>query len=192
MDLTSMTPQNQTIPSDFTPAQDDDSVSTTPEIFENISSEAVLLQDLSGAVNDEFWSVYRHDSAESVKIRDKHFNTLLENFCADYKNRADDKRIMKKWFCGVILAVFLLMLFSVIMLPLILVQYNALNTTTFIASMVTSLAGIISAILTLPQVIAEYLFDPQEDEKFLELIKSMQQYNDHRHAGLDSHNTHNP
>lgn len=44
-----------------------------------------------------------------------------------------------------------------------------------------------AAFQILPKLIAEYLFDPKEDEKLLEIIKNMQDYNSHQHDNLNKH-----
>lgn len=188
-----MSVENQVVPDNFTPSEDDEnSVSTDSEIFESVSSDMPNSEsNISVSVDAESWSKYCQDTASSVKNRDMLFNNLLDAFYSDYTGRAADKRIMKKIFCYLILCIFSLMLLSIILLPLILMRFNMLNTSTFIASMLSSFASIISAVLTLPQVIAKYLFDPQEDEKFLDLIKNMQEYNTLGHERLDHHNNGN-
>ncbi len=149
--------------------------------------EDVATCDIGLATDDGIHQKYYRDSAGAVTDRDKLFNDLLEAFCDDYKKRSKEKRSMKKWFCGSILSVFAILLLSVIILPVILVWSGSFNTITFITSMAASVSGVISAVLALPKVIAEYLFDPKEDENFLELIKNMQEYNTLSHERLEHH-----
>ena len=47
--------------------------------------------------------------------------------------------------------------------------------------MISVLIELVSAIIVLPKIIAEYLFNKEEDRNMTEIIKSMQNYNEKKH-----------
>lgn len=71
---------------------------------------------------------------------------------------------------------------ALLLTPMILIiSLKSLSQITAIVSLVSILFELVSAIIILPKIIAEYLFNKQEDEKLLQIIESMQKYNQDKH-----------
>ena len=118
------------------------------------------------------------ESAIFVKT-DKQFLDFLTKFVGLQDKKERQKLVFKTWFFVVVMLGF----FALIITPLILILFmKNLGQTTAIVSMITVLIELVSAIIVLPKIIAEYLFNKKEDEKLMQIIETMQTYNIKRHA----------
>jgi predicted PurR-regulated permease PerM len=76
---------------------------------------------------------------------------------------------------GLIMAGF----FTLLITPLVIVlKSKGITTGALITALLTTLVELVSAIIVLPKIIAEYLFNKEEDKNMMEIIKSMQTYNE--------------
>ena len=105
---------------------------------------------------------------------------MLLSFIDDYKRRSKTKNILKIIFFGIILFILLVLIAT----PIVLIFIIAIDNIPSIIAIITSIVEAFVAFLVLPKLIAQYLFDPKEDEKLVELIKHMQDYNTHQHDNM--------
>lgn len=119
------------------------------------------------------------DEERSIYLQtDKQFFTFLKNFVEIQGEKDRQKVALKEVFFFIVMFSFLLLMVT----PLALIlSLNDMNQTTAIVSLLTVLVELISAIKILPQIIADYLFNKEEDEKLMEIIESMQNYNQNKH-----------
>lgn len=109
---------------------------------------------------------------------DEAFFTFLSNFVKTQNDKEQQKTILKEQFFWIVMIGFL----SLLLTPIILIiSLKSLSQITAIVSLVSVLFELVSAIIVLPKIIAEYLFNKQEDEKLLQIIESMQKYNQEKH-----------
>lgn len=175
--------EKRKVPSEYNISENDsESVSANPSVFSGFEKASTSPLD-----DKQLRLDYQRHAADAVNIRDEHFNALLKAFQSDYSSRSSDKRIMKRIFFGIASTLLVLMVISIFLLPVLLLVLELLSPVTYIVSIITSLASIITAFIILPEIIAKYLFDPKEDENFIELIKNMQEYNTRGHDRLDQH-----
>lgn len=94
--------------------------------------------------------------------------------------------LKKKFFWGVIIIMFAVVLFPYIMI----FSFRELITdATIITLSITSVAETMSAIIILPKIIAKYLFNKKEEENKIKLIEDMQMYNrEKRHKDNNNSN----
>lgn len=112
---------------------------------------------------------------ESYVRFDEEFHRFLSNFVVQQKDKEDLKQLLKKWFFGLIMAGF----FALLITPLVIVlKSKGITTGALVTALLTTLVELVSAIIVLPKIIAEYLFNKEEDKNMMEIIKSMQTYNE--------------
>lgn len=157
--------------------QSSNSISNTKGLIDNLidSNTCDTLDDKK--VQNE----YKHNAAVAVNRQDCAFGNLLDAFVEDYKSRSVEKRQMKIKFFNKIICVLKTVILAPMILVGILVLRGKLESASLIITMIGTFVEIIAAFMVLPKIIAEYLFDPKEDENFISLIKNMQDYNTRGH-----------
>lgn len=171
---------NRTLNNDFEIPNNSDAISTD---YNDINGDINnLLDDTPQGVNNlnDIKRNYKIETTKQIKKRDEHFNSLLLSFIDDYKRRSKTKNILKIIFFGIILFILLVLIAT----PIVLIFIIAIDNIPSIIAIITSIVEAFVAFLVLPKLIAQYLFDPKEDEKLVELIKHMQDYNTHQHDNM--------
>ena len=110
---------------------------------------------------------------------DKSFKRFLENFVDNQNEKEKQKRCFKKCFFYPVILVFIALMSA----PLIaiFVFRNVFTEVGAIVSILTILVELTTAIIIIPKIIVTYLFNRQEDEKVLDIIQSIQEYNQKKH-----------
>lgn len=127
--------------------------------------------------NNSIENLLRHERDIFIST-DKTFLIFLNNFVKTQNDKEQQKTILKEQFFYIVMLGFLALLLT----PMILIiSLKSLSQITAIVSLVSILFELVSAIIILPKIIAEYLFNKQEDEKLLQIIESMQKYNQEKH-----------
>lgn len=127
---------------------------------------------------------FNKSNLKSISDRDKEFNTLLHEFVLDFHRKTELKSSLKESFYKCIM----ILLFAGLLIPVLVLILNGLfgkfTDTAFVIAIISSFVELIVAFLHLPKIIAQYLFNTDEDAQLIDIIKSMQEYNDHRHNHL--------
>lgn len=106
--------------------------------------------------------------------RDYLYSKLLANYIESYDKKSEHNKVYKGIFFSVILFIFIgLIVTSVVIL--FLIARKSTTSVADVALVISGIAGIISAIIALPKIIAEHLFPTKEDENMIDMVKSMQQ-----------------
>lgn len=109
---------------------------------------------------------------------DEEFHTFLSNFVKTQNKKETQKLCLK----GIFFACIMLGFFALIITPLFIVIMSAsFSQVSMVVAMISVLIELVSAIIVLPKIIAEYLFNKEEDKNTMEIIKSMQSYNEKKH-----------
>ena len=104
------------------------------------------------------------------------FSRLLKNLVRTENIKEAQKKTFKSWFFIIVMFLFAGLFLAPIVL--IILFKSLITDYTIMAAIVASLIELISAIIILPNIIAEYLFNKDEDDntvKLIELMKSYQQ-----------------
>lgn len=109
---------------------------------------------------------------------DEAFQIFLWNFVDAQNLKEKQKRWLKLFFFLVIMTGFMILIITPCVL---IVKADNLSDTSMIVALITVLIELVSAIIVLPKIIAEYLFNKEEDRNMMEIIKSMQSYNEKKH-----------
>lgn len=116
---------------------------------------------------------------ESYMEMDEKFIEYLSVFTKAIENSEKLKASLKKSFFVVIVIIMCGIIITLCSISLISLFIDK-NDSTFIVVIGGMLIEGMTAILILPRIIAEYLFNKEEEKHRMEIIKSMQTYNDHK------------
>ncbi len=146
--------------------------------------------------NEEQAEIFQSDEAEEIsqtndfinrekdsyiKI-DQEFNRFLHNFVDIEEKKENQKLDLKDQFFWFIMIGF----FALMLTPLIIVIAGRnMSNIAMIVSLVTALIELVSAIIVLPKIIAEYLFNKEEDSNMVQIIRNMQEYNEKKHEYIE-------
>ena len=116
-----------------------------------------------------------------IKI-DQEFNRFLHNFVDIEEKKEQQKLNLKDQFFWFIMLGFLALMLT----PLIIVIVGRnMSNASMIVSLITALIELVSAIIVLPKIIAEYLFNKEEDANMIQIIKNMQEYHEKKHEYIE-------
>lgn len=117
-------------------------------------------------------------------------NELYTKLLEQYIKTSKSKDSWKKWYKLVFFIVTLLAFVAIIVCSLLALIWTSLKAKTVLAdfgTVIGSVAGILSALIVIPKIIAEHLFPANEDSNVIKMVKNMQQ-ND---AGIRESLSHN-
>lgn len=139
-----------------------------------------LIESLSLNNNEKILEPVRTESEfnkmvrTEINDRETHYTRLLEMFIDFYEKKQSQKTILK-WifFAGMIMCLAAIIFFSV-SIGINAAKFNLEEFSTFVPVIITAAVSFISAIVSIPLVITNYIFDNTEDEKLVDLIGKMQ------------------
>lgn len=113
---------------------------------------------------------------------DNSFEIFLKNFVENQKRKEEQKLNFKRCFFYPLTVVFLIIL----LMPIVIVYLfkDLFTEIGAIVSVLSALVELTAAIIILPKIIVMYLFNKQEDEKLLDIIQNMQEYNQKKHEHI--------
>jgi hypothetical protein len=135
--------------------------------------------------DDEFWNNLEMDSDDeditfddeisraraSYGQLDSHINNFIESFVTQYDKTAKQKHKLKKHFFIIVMTLFTL----VILTPIAVMPFiSKLGTSAIIVSVLSIFGEILTSILILPKIVAQYLFNKEEDVATLKIVEIMQ------------------
>lgn len=167
---------------DFQEIRNDKAASIEKE-KESTSNEQIIAR-YDGSYN-EFLSVSRRTTNE----RDELFNEFLAHYTSSFTAKSEQKILLKNRFFILIMIIF----FIIVMIPVleIIIFIGQNGTASFIVSIVGSFVELFTAFLVLPKIIAEYLFNKEEDKHMVTIIEKMQTYNLEKIKGEHEDNNRN-
>lgn len=127
---------------------------------------------------------FRDEERKNYLEVDIQFKKFLSNFVANQNKKDTQKRRLKGFFFAIIMLSFFILMISPILVFYLIVK-TPISDTSAIVAIISVLIELVSAILILPKIIAEYLFDKEEDKNMMDLIKNMQDYNEKKHSHFD-------
>lgn len=153
--------------------------------------EGVKSSSVSPQQEEIYYEQYFRRDMNAINRRDTLFNSFLYAFINRFSEKEMQKAGIKKTFFVWVMIIFsLIVLFPVVYVVICLITNN-ISAWSLITVIVSSLIEIITAFLVLPQIIAEYLFNRQEDSDLIAIISNMQAYNVSSHQRVNnSHSDH--
>lgn len=105
--------------------------------------------------------------------RDASYTKLLNDYIEVYREKTKWKKWYKLVFFSIAMLTFLGLIVGAMVL-FIIIAGKEKSTVADIALIVGAVAGVLSAIIILPRIIAEHLFPTNEDEHMIDMVKNMQ------------------
>ena len=149
-------------------------------IYHDIISQ--ILEDLSensqkiAAKDEDLLEASKKEESEcgpQYDRRDRLYADLLESYIKVYESKC----AWNKWFKLAFFVMSILIFSGIVVVSLASLWITASKKAigpSDVAVVVSGMAGIISAIIVLPRIIAEHLFPTNEDENMIGMVKNMQ------------------
>lgn len=162
--------------SDHIPTGTNAVVSSSVEKFVEDFQSSVDVVQL--AHDEDLDRLNTHDRGSLTHHNDS-YDSILYNYTDHVSQTLKTKRFMKKFFFWVSLSV--MMLITILVFVCILVTcLNAGNSNfdaqNYIIPGVSALASFLTTFIVVPKIIAEYLFNSNEDSVMREIVSSIQEY----------------
>jgi len=106
---------------------------------------------------------------ENTDKLDKSIIHLFSQHIEDYKKRENQKRSLKCCFFWIVMLLFVVMIIAPIIIVILLIALRS-EMWVIITSLLVGFAEILLAIKTIPEIIAKYLFNRDEDRNHNELM----------------------
>ncbi|MDR1465909.1 MAG: hypothetical protein LBJ11_11510 [Oscillospiraceae bacterium] len=121
-----------------------------------------------------------YDSKKILAQSDQAINELIDTYTSDFGRKSVSKHKLKKIFFGIVMGLLiLLVLFPVAVIMGLILKKNTDGT--LFKVIIAGFGEILATMIVIPRMIAKYLFDPEEEEHHISLIKSVLEYNKSRH-----------
>lgn len=142
----------------------------------NIGEYRVLRNNISDADINRI--KLKTEIMKNYQSTDTLLSTQLEKSFSVLDGREKAKRKLKYTFFTIIMFVFLILTIS----PILLIYHlsGSVSELTLIISFTGSIVELIIAIIKLPEIIAEYLFNKEEDKLYFDLINDLKDYHNSR------------
>lgn len=142
------------------------------EILEDLINEGTPTRVNDENLENTFMNSVRTDPGYAV--RNDMYSALLEMYVHKYDKKEKGKRIYKLVFFVVIMLIFVAVIGLCSFVAVYTIIKNEGITVADAGALIGSVAGIISTIIIIPKIIAEYLFPLNEESNMIDLVKSMQ------------------
>lgn len=109
---------------------------------------------------------------EEIRAREKSYTALTDDFEKNYKKTHDQKRTLKCCFFWIVMPLFVLVVIS----SLFALIASLFITGNQIEVVVGAVVSLITSIIAIPTIIANYLFPTNEDNDMSSMINRMQNY----------------
>lgn len=121
---------------------------------------------------------------ESYQKTDKKLLDTLNDTVELLKDREREKVKFKNRFFNVIMAVFSLLCISPV--GMLILFRNIITDQSFIITIFGTFIELITAIIVLPKIIANYLFNLDEDKAYFQLISELKIYHENKSKYIDN------
>ncbi len=137
-----------------------------------IESDTAQSLDLE-RVEDDNLDEDEFDSAKNYLARDRLYTKLLSKYIDQSESKAADNRFLKKCFFWAIVSILGAIVIGIAVVFIIMAAKGAESVVNGILA-VGGTGSLVSAILVLPKIIAEYLFPKNEEQYMLDIVQRMQ------------------
>lgn len=121
---------------------------------------------------------------DNYQQTDRKLLETLTNTVDLLKNRETQKSRFKLWFFIIIMTVFVILCLSPFVI--LFLFRNIITNQSLIVTIIGTLTEILTAIIVLPKIIANYLFNLNEDKEYFNLISDLKSYHEKKSRYIDS------
>ena len=150
----------------------------TEDGIKDLLSKTPDLEESNGVRKIDDAKVFLEHERNSYLDMENKFVQLLSDIVERQRKREFQKSVFKAIFFGVVMLLFVALTITPI---IVLLKFSPIvNNVSIIVALMASLAEMISAILILPNIIADYLFNKEEDKHSMEIIQDLRNYHENR------------
>ncbi len=115
-----------------------------------------------------------NNNEKELDVRNQLYSTLLSKYVESYTDNQKKKNDKKWFFYKLIVGVFFCLIGVAILMSIIVTIFYKDNAVAVLVTYFSSFVGLLSALITIPNTIAKYLFNPKEDEIITKIVMEMQ------------------
>ncbi|MBR2402778.1 MAG: hypothetical protein IKB01_08450 [Lachnospiraceae bacterium] len=170
-------------------------------VFDNINHSReeyldILLKDTKiHKILDERGYKKELDKSESLFIEAKNAygrvdDTIIEfidQFVDNYAIMSEQKKKLKDIFFWFIMIGFTIITLTPFILLIILLLTSVEDVYIIFGTILASVAEVLTSIIVLPKIVAEYLFNKKEEKANIKIVGLMQQYSEKMHGYAENH-----
>ena len=135
---------------------------------------------------DKFWNI-RQKLIKFDRERYEADANKLGEFLNNFVDLQKRKETQKLWFKRIFFAVIMFLFIALFLMPIILLFYfqDLITNISILVTILTSFVELTSAIIVLPKIIGEYLFNKGEEESVYRILEKMQEINELKHDHIE-------
>lgn len=140
-------------------------------VDEKFPEDGKQIEDVVEQVN-EVLNPSEIPQSSPYEIRDTYYSQILSNYNAEYISRRKQIKSMRDWMFWIMLSILGLIVVSSFAILIIIVCKRKFSVESVI-SLITVSVPLVSAILTIPAIIAKSLFPEKEDNQIVEVLTKL-------------------
>ncbi|HEY8390463.1 MAG TPA: hypothetical protein VIL26_05885 [Clostridia bacterium] len=105
------------------------------------------------------------------EYRNAKYTELVEDFSKHYREKSKQNRRLKNWFFIIIITLLVIVTIATIALSFIVLKED--NLIKSVSTIISSFVTLITSFLSLPKIIAKYLFPLKEDDALLDYLTNL-------------------
>lgn len=163
--------------------KDDNNINLWNEFIEN--NTFINEDSIWDSLKEEDYSIPKEiqeeisNARESYQKVDTQIIEFISNFVTNNNKTLVQKHKLKSVFFWVIMATFLVVTITPIA---VVIAVDSKDATPFITGIIASLIQALASIIILPKIVAEYLFNKEEDIASIKIVELMQSYSETVHG----------
>ncbi len=127
-----------------------------------------------------------HEAQKSYLQVDRKIDTFISNFVKNQDNAAKQKKRLKTVFFIITMVIFCLIVLMPIITLIVLMVFDIKDTSIYISAVAGGTVEILATVIILPKIVAEYLFNKEEENSNIKIVELMQKYSETMH-GYEEH-----
>lgn len=171
--------QDTTLVNDIDDIFDDDFIDFTEAEWEELLKEIELEEEDKNIDASE--DLFNEAKKSYNKIDDKLFN-FIGNFVVNQNNAAVQKKRLKNIFFWFTMIAFSIIIMTPIICLVVLMRANIEEYYIVFGAITASLLEVLTTVIVLPKIVAEYLFNKEEENANIKIVELMQKYSDTLHG----------
>lgn len=116
------------------------------------------------------------EAINSYSFVDGYIGKFIANFVENQNKTTKQKYFLKYIFFVLIMLIFIIVVCTPLIVMNMLCSMNIENSVAILTAIIATSAEVLAAIIVLPKIVAEYLFNKEEEEANVKIVELMQNY----------------
>ena len=130
---------------------------------------------------DESGNLFKEAKQSYNKVDDKLLE-FIENFVTNQNAAAKQKKRLKWIFFTITMIVFCIIVITPIVSLIVMLQFEVKNYVAVLGTVIAAVVEVLATVIVLPKIVAEYLFNKEEENANIKIVELMQKYSDAFHG----------